>query len=114
MSAVILLLITIPKILTNKVIHTIDQLLKGEHRFITAWELRNTKHDLVNFQAQNAMSFLKQFNANSKIRLLPKTLTTIFFALSLTSLLSFFWWDSPDNLTNQFHSRNERNNQINS
>ena len=113
MSAVILLLITIPKILTNKVIHTIDQLLKGEHRFITAWELRNTKHDLVNFQAQNAMSFLKQFNANSKIRLLPKTLTTIFFALSLTSLLSFFWWDSPDNLTNQFHSRNERNNQIN-
>ena len=42
-SVVILLLITIPKILTNKVINTIDRLLKGEHRFITAWELRNTK-----------------------------------------------------------------------
>lgn len=113
-SVVILLLITIPKILTNKVINTIDRLLKGEHRFITAWELRNTKHDLANFQAQNAMAFLKLFNANSKIRLLPKPLTTIFFVLSITSLLSFSWWDSPDNLTNQqFHSRNERNNQIN-
>ena len=59
-SILTLIIITIPKILRNKVINTIDQLLKGEHRFITAWELRNTKHDLANVQAQNAILFLKK------------------------------------------------------
>lgn len=116
-SILTLIIITIPKILRNKVINTIDQLLKGEHRFITAWELRNTKHDLANVQAQNAILFLKKFKADSKIRLFPQTLTIVFFTLSLASLLTFFFWDTPSNtpnsLRNQSTNPEEINNQIN-